>query len=113
MENLTVSVGPMGTLTPSVTLAITSKAKAMKAAGEDVYSMSAGEPDFDTPEHIKKAAVDAINSGKTKYTPASGIPELKKAIVKKFEDDNNIKTTPEQIIVAPGAKFSVFTRTYN
>lgn len=99
----------MGSLQPSATLAITSKAKAMKAAGVDVCSLCAGEPDFDTPEHIKKAAIEALNNGETKYTPASGMPSLKKAIAEKFVAENNIATTPEQIIVAPGAKFSVFS----
>ncbi len=99
----------MGNLQPSVTLAITSKAKAMKAAGEDIISMSAGEPDFDTPQYIKDAAIEALNRGETKYTPASGMPSLKKAIAEKFIKENNVKTTPEQIIIAPGAKFSVFT----
>ena len=109
MEKLTEVNNFMGSLQPSATLAITSKAKAMKAAGEDVCSLCAGEPDFDTPEHIKKAAIEALNSGETKYTPASGMPSLKKAIANKFVTENNIPTTPAQIIVAPGAKFSVFT----
>ncbi|MCP3965254.1 MAG: pyridoxal phosphate-dependent aminotransferase [Lentisphaerae bacterium] len=99
----------MGCLTPSATLAITAAAKALKAQGVDVCSMSAGEPDFDTPEVIKQAAIQALQEGKTGYTPASGIPELKKAIAEKFQKDNGIKTTPAQIIIAPGAKYSVFT----
>ncbi|QSH42555.1 pyridoxal phosphate-dependent aminotransferase [Lentisphaerota bacterium] len=99
----------MGGLTPSATLAITAAAKALKAQGVDVCSMSAGEPDFDTPEVIKQAAIQALHDGKTGYTPASGLPELKKAIAEKFLKDNGIKTTPEQIVIAPGAKFSVFT----
>jgi aspartate aminotransferase len=109
MESLTEINGCMGSLEPSATLTITSKAKAMKAAGEDVCSLCAGEPDFDTPEHIKKAAIEALNNGETKYTPASGMPSLKKAIAEKFIAENNIETTPAQIVVAPGAKFSVFT----
>jgi len=100
--------GFMGQMTPSATLAITSKAKAMKAAGEDVCSLCAGEPDFDTPDHIKQAAITALNQGKTKYTPATGCIEFKKVIAEKFKRENNIETTPEQIIVSPGAKFSVF-----
>jgi len=109
MTNLKESKGYMGGLKPSATLAITSKAKAMKAAGEDVCSLCAGEPDFDTPQHIKQAAINALNAGETKYTPATGTPALKKAIVNKFVTENNIQTTPEQIIVSPGAKFSVFS----
>ncbi len=103
-----MKTGFMGNLEPSTTLAITSKAKAMKAAGEPVCSMSAGEPDFDTPQHIVQAGVDALTSGKTRYTPASGIPELKKAIADKFIKENSVETTAAQIIVSPGAKFSVF-----
>lgn len=109
MDRLQEINGFLGSLQPSATLAITSKAKAMKAAGEDVCSLCAGEPDFDTPEHIKKAAIEALNGGETKYTPASGMPALKKAIANKFVTENNIQTTPEQIVVAPGAKFSVFS----
>lgn len=109
MERLQEISGFMGTLQPSATMSITSKAKAMKAAGEDVCSLCAGEPDFDTPEHIKKAALEALASGETKYTPASGMPALKKAIANKLINENNITTTPEQIVVAPGAKFSVFS----
>lgn len=109
MANLEITTGCMGNLTPSATLAITSKAKAMKAAGEDVCSLSAGEPDFDTPQHIKDAAVKALADGMTKYTPASGIPALKEAVVNKFKTDNGIDTTAAQVIVAPGAKFSVFS----
>src|SRR6266481_4403175 len=72
------------TLSPSLTLAIDSKAKQMKAEGLDVVGFGAGEPDFDTPKHIKDAAIDALNKGFTKYTPASGIPELRQAIADKF-----------------------------
>ena len=92
-----------------MTLGIAAKAKAMKAAGEDVVSMSAGEPDFDTPSHIKKAAVRALEAGETKYTPAAGRPDLRKAVAAKFREDNGIACEPEQVIVAPGAKFSVFS----
>jgi aspartate aminotransferase len=81
----------------------------MKAAGENVCSLCAGEPDFDTPEHIKEAAVKALRDGETKYTPATGTPALKEAIAAKFADDNGINVDPKQIVVAPGAKFSVFT----
>lgn len=109
MEKFLNTSGAMGALQPSATLAITSKAKALKASGKDVCSLSAGEPDFDTPENIKRAAIKAIEGGKTKYTPASGLPDLKAIIAKKFKEENGIETTPGQIIVAPGAKFSVFS----
>ena len=109
MEKLCESAGFMGGLQPSATLAITAKAKAMKADGIDVCSMSAGEPDFDTPQIIKDAAIAALQAGKTGYTPGVGIPELRKAIVEKFANENGIETTVAQVIVAPGAKFSVFT----
>ncbi len=103
------TTGFMGSMEPSATLAITSQAKAMIANGEPVCSMSAGEPDFDTPNNIKQAAIKALEEGQTKYTPATGILSLKEAISEKFNTENNIKTTPSQIIVAPGAKYSVFT----
>lgn len=109
MTDLQKTNGAMGAIAPSATLAITSQAQAMKAKGIDVCSMSAGEPDFDTPEMIKQAAIEALIQGKTGYTPASGIAQLKQAIVDKFAKDNGIKTTVGQIVVAPGAKFSVFT----
>lgn len=92
----------------SITLAITAKAKAMKAEGIDVIGLSAGEPDFDTPDNIKQAAIKAINDGITKYTPAAGLPALRKAVAEKFEKDNGLSYTPEEIIVSCGAKHSVF-----
>ena len=92
----------------SVTLAITSKAKKLKAEGLDVISLAAGEPDFDTPDFIKEAAVEAINKGFTKYTPTTGIPELKKAIAEKFQRDNSLKYEPKQIVVSCGAKHSIY-----
>ncbi len=91
-------------LTPSLTLAISSKAKALKADGVDVVGFSAGEPDFDTPEHIKAAAMGSLDAGFTKYTPSSGIPELREAIAEKLKADNNLDYEPEQIIVTCGAK---------
>ncbi len=100
--------GLMGKMTPSATLAISSKAKALKAAGEDVCSMSAGEPDFDTFEVIKEACIKALKDGKTGYSPASGIPELKKACAEKLKKENGIETAPEQVVISPGAKFSCF-----
>jgi aspartate aminotransferase len=95
-------------LTPSLTLSIDSKAKAMKAEGIDVCGFGAGEPDFDTPEHIKAAAQSAIETGFTKYTPSSGIPELRQAISEKFKADNGLDYKPSQIIVSNGAKHSCY-----
>ncbi|RFC42226.1 MAG: aspartate aminotransferase [Verrucomicrobia bacterium] len=95
-------------LTPSLTLAIDSKAKAMKAEGIDVCSFGAGEPDCDTPEHIKAAAMASLDGGFTKYTPSSGIPELRQAISEKFHADNGIDYKPNQIIVSNGAKHSCY-----
>ena len=95
-------------LTPSLTLAIDSKAKAMRAEGIDVYSFGAGEPDFDTPEHIKAAAIEALNAGFTKYTPSSGMPELRAAISEKFKRDNGLDYKPSEIIVSNGAKQSCY-----
>ena len=92
----------------SVTLAITAKANQMKEQGIDVISFSAGEPDFDTPEHIKKAATDALAKGQTKYTPASGLPALRKAIAAKFLKDNGLTYDPAQIVVSCGAKHSLY-----
>ena len=91
-------------LAPSLTLAIDSKAKAMKAAGEDVVGFGAGEPDFDTPQHIKDAAAKALAAGFTKYTPSSGIPELREAIAAKFLRENGLTYKPSQIIVSNGVK---------
>jgi aspartate aminotransferase len=95
-------------LTPSLTLSIDSKAKAMKAEGIDVCSFGAGEPDFDTPDHIKAAAQAALEMGFTKYTPSSGIPELRDAIAEKFANDNKINYKSSQVIVSNGAKHSCF-----
>ncbi len=89
-------------LTPSLTLSIDSKAKAMKAEGIDVCGFGAGEPDFDTPEHIKKAAIDALEAGFTKYTPSAGIPELRQAIAEKLAADNGLSYRSAQVIVLPG-----------
>ncbi|PTY01602.1 aspartate aminotransferase [Verrucomicrobia bacterium LW23] len=95
-------------LTPSLTLAIDSRAKAMKAEGQDVVGFGAGEPDFDTPEHIKAAAMGALDAGFTKYTPSSGIPELRAAISEKLKRDNKLDYKPSQIIVNCGAKHSCY-----
>lgn len=92
---------------PSSTLAIDSKYKAMKKAGADVVGFGAGEPDFDTPQHIKDAAIRAINDGFTKYTPASGTPELKEEICRKFKEENGLTYTAKNIVVSNGAKHSL------
>lgn len=94
-------------INPSSTLAIDSKFKAMRQEGIDVVGFGAGEPDFDTPQYIKDAAIKAICEGKTKYTPASGIIELKRAICEKFKNENSLTYTPEQIVVSNGAKHSL------
>ena len=92
----------------SVTLAMTAKANAMREKGIDVISFSAGEPDFDTPDHIKKAASDAMAKGQTKYTAATGLPALKKAIAAKFQRDNGLAYDPSQVVVSCGAKHSLY-----
>ncbi|AFM10775.1 pyridoxal phosphate-dependent aminotransferase [Turneriella parva] len=89
---------------PSPTLAITARANELKAEGKDIVGFGAGEPDFDTPAHIKAAAIEALNKGFTKYTPVSGIPELKQAIITKFQRDNQLDFKPNQIIVGTGGK---------
>ena len=95
-------------IAPSLTLAITAKAKALKEAGESVISFGAGEPDFNTPDYILSAAQTAMNEGKTKYTPSSGLLPLRKAICEKLKRDNNLDYEPSQIIVSNGAKHSLF-----
>ena len=93
---------------PSPTLAVSQKARELKAAGKDVIGLGAGEPDFDTPENIKKAAIKAINKGETKYTAVDGTPALKSAIVDKFKKENNLIYLPEQISVGTGGKQVIF-----
>jgi len=93
---------------PSITMAVSAKAKAMKADGIDVIALSAGEPDFNTPDHICDAGISAIKNGFTHYTPASGIIELKKAVCEKFKRDNGLKYDTSQVIINCGAKHSVF-----
>ena len=93
---------------PSPTMVITAKARELRAAGEKIISLSAGEPDFDTPEHVKDAAIKAINMGYTKYTNVEGIPELKQAIVNKFKNDNEIDYNTDQVIVGVGGKQILF-----
>ena len=101
---------------PSPTIAVTTKAQELKAAGRDVIGLGAGEPDFDTPQNIKDAAVAAIAAGKTKYTPVDGIPELKQAICAKFIRDNELTYTPSQVTVGTGGKqvlYNAFVATIN
>ncbi|WP_299227138.1 pyridoxal phosphate-dependent aminotransferase [Sulfurihydrogenibium sp.] len=93
---------------PSQTLAITAKANELKAKGVDIISFGAGEPDFDTPDFVKEAAIKALKEGKTKYTAAAGIPELRKAIAEKLKNRNNIEYTPSEVIVVPGAKMGLY-----
>lgn len=106
----------MQQIKPSPTIAVSTKAAELKAAGKDVIGLGAGEPDFDTPDHIKKAAVAALDAGQTKYTPVGGTPALKKAICDKFKRENNIEYAPSQIIVGAGGKqviFNAFLATVN
>ncbi|MFC0244480.1 pyridoxal phosphate-dependent aminotransferase [Falsochrobactrum ovis] len=101
---------------PSATIAVSQKARELKAKGKDVIGLGAGEPDFDTPENIKQAAIDAINRGETKYTPVAGIPELRQAIVAKYKRENGLDYKPEQVIVGTGGKqilFNAFMATLN
>ena len=107
MEDLQNNFSPLGSLSPSVTLALAARAKELKKQGLDVYSMSVGEPDFDTPKAIKDAAIKALEEGKVRYIASSGLPELKDEIVKKMAT-HGIKTTPNNIIVSTGAKFAIF-----
>ena len=93
---------------PSPTLAITAKANQLKADGHDVLGFGAGEPDFDTPQHIKDAAIEALAKGKTKYTPSAGIPELRKAIAEKLKTDNNLDYAPANVIVSCGGKHTLY-----
>jgi aspartate aminotransferase len=98
----------INTLSESITIAITTLAQELRAEGKDILSFSAGEPDFDTPQVIKDAAIEAINAGFTKYTAVDGIPELKKAVADKLKRDNGLEYAPNQIIVNNGAKHSLF-----
>jgi len=93
---------------PSPTLAITAKAKKLRSEGRDIINLAAGEPDFDTPDFIKEAAISAIKEGFTKYTPTTGIPELKELICRKLKKDNSLDYNPSQVIVSCGAKHSIF-----
>jgi len=98
----------LGRIQPSPTIAVTQKARDLKAAGRDVIGLGAGEPDFDTPDNIKEAAIAAIRRGETKYTAVEGIPELRAAVAKKFKRENNLDYSAAQTFVAPGGKAIVF-----
>ena len=115
MSDITLSK-TLSRVAPSPTLAVTQKARELRAAGIDVIGLGAGEPDFDTPDHIKDAAIEAIRRGETKYTAIDGIPELKKAVIAKFKRNNGLSYEPAQISVAPGGKailFNAFVATLN
>jgi aspartate aminotransferase len=99
----------LGRIQPSQTIAVTQKARELKAAGRDVIGLGAGEPDFDTPDNIKEAAIAAIRRGETKYTAVEGIPELRKAVAAKFKRENNLDYTPSQIFVSAGGKAIIYT----
>ncbi|MEP3265607.1 MAG: aminotransferase class I/II-fold pyridoxal phosphate-dependent enzyme, partial [Hyphomicrobiales bacterium] len=101
---------------PSATIAVSAKARELKAEGRDIIGLGAGEPDFDTPDNIKAAAIDAINRGETKYTPVPGIIELREAIVAKYKRENGLDYTTDQVIVGTGGKqilFNAFAATLN
>jgi len=100
--------GRVNRIKPSPTLAVDARAKALKAQGKDIIGLGAGEPDFDTPEHIKEAAIRAIREGFTKYTAVDGTPGLKQAVIAKFKRDNGLDYTPEEILVSVGGKHSFF-----
>ena len=105
MESLSKRVA---SVTPSLTLSVTNQTKALRAAGEEVYGLAGGEPDIDTPDFIKQAAYTALTEGKTKYTPAAGIPELREALSEKLKRDNKVNYDPKQICVTSGAKQACF-----
>ena len=98
----------IGRIQPSLTIAVTQKARALKAAGRDVIGLGAGEPDFDTPENVKIAAIEAIRRGETKYTDVEGIPALRAAVAKKFKRENDLDYAPAQCFVGPGGKSIIF-----
>lgn len=105
---MTLIADRLNRISPSQTIAISTKARALKAEGRDIISLSAGEPDFDTPAHIKQAAIEAINAGDTKYTDVAGTPALRKAVVEKFKRDSGIDYKPEEVIVSTGGKQVIF-----
>ena len=95
-------------VSPSLTIAVATKARALKAAGRDIISLSAGEPDFDTPQNVKDAAIRAIQSGDTKYTDVSGTPALRRAVAEKFKRDSGLDYKPEEIIISTGGKQVIY-----
>lgn len=105
---MSVAAQRLARVKPSPTLAVTAKAAELKAAGKAVIGLGAGEPDFDTPEHVKEAAIEAIRKGDTKYTPVAGTPALKKAISDKFKRENGLEYAPNQIVAGVGAKQVIF-----
>lgn len=108
MKNTLALAARVGRIKPSPTLAVTARAAELRAAGRDIIGLGAGEPDFDTPDHIKSAAIAAIQGGQTKYTAVDGTPALKAAIIAKFERDNALSFTPDQILVSCGGKQSFY-----
>ena len=98
----------VGRVRPSPTLAVTARAAELRAAGQDIIGLGAGEPDFDTPEHIKAAAIEAVRAGETRYTPVDGTPALKAAVIEKFRRDNGLDYAPDQVLVSCGGKQSFF-----
>jgi aspartate aminotransferase len=105
---MTITAERLSRISPSQTIAISTKARALKAAGRNIISLSAGEPDFDTPDNIKHAAIRAIESGDTKYTDVAGTPALRRAIAAKFKRDSGIEYAPEEIIVSTGGKQVIY-----
>jgi aspartate aminotransferase len=97
----------MSRVRPSATSAVLGLAAELREAGRDIISLGAGEPDFDTPDHIKQAAIEAINAGETKYTPIDGTSQLKAAIQRKFGRDNGLSYAPDQILVSPSTPYSM------
>ena len=108
---MTLQSAALSRVKPSATLAADAKARELKAQGRDVIGLAAGEPDFDTPDNIKEAAIKAIREGKTKYTNVDGIPELKEAICAKFARENGLSYKPSQINVSPGGKPVIWNAT--
>ena len=105
---MTILSSSLSRIKPSPTIAVTQKARELKASGVDVVALGAGEPDFDTPDNIKKAAIDAIKNGDTKYTAVDGTPNLKDAIINKFKKENSINFSREEISVGAGGKQVIF-----
>ncbi|MBI5462418.1 MAG: aminotransferase class I/II-fold pyridoxal phosphate-dependent enzyme, partial [Gammaproteobacteria bacterium] len=108
MKNTLSLAARVGRIKPSPTLAVTARAAALRAAGRDIIGLGAGEPDFDTPEHIKAAAIAAIQNGQTKYTAVDGTPALKAAIIDKFQRENGFGFDADQILVSCGGKQSFY-----